>query len=138
MVAAARSTRQGASFAGGADIDLLGRGYAVATNTLDTFQTACNPVLSAEAALMTREHFVEPYGVPEFTIGDGGSGGAIQQLAIAHNYPGCSTRCRRACRSPTPISIAGGVTDCGLLVNYYDTEFGARSPTSRSRRSTGK
>jgi hypothetical protein len=31
---------QGSSFTGGADTDLLGRGYAVATNTLDTLQTA--------------------------------------------------------------------------------------------------
>src|SRR4029453_545205 len=73
---------------GGVDEDLMDRGYAVATNTLDTFQTICNPTVSAEAALMTREHFVETYGVPDFTIGDGGSGGAIQQLLIAQNQPG--------------------------------------------------
>ena len=91
----------GPSFTGGADADLLGRGYAVATNTLDTLQTACNPVLSAEAALMTREHFVEQYGVPAFTIGDGGSGGAIQQFADRAQLPGISRRDRRR-RCPFP------------------------------------
>jgi hypothetical protein len=110
---------QGSSFTGTADTTLLGQGYAVATNTLDTFQTACNPVLSAEAALMTREHFVESYGVPEFTIGDGGSGGAIQQLAIAHNYPGLLDALSPSVPFPDAISIAPGVTDCGLLVAYY-------------------
>ena len=116
---------QGSSFVGNADIDLLGHGYAVATNTLDTFQTACNDMLSAETALMTREHFVEQYGVPQFTIGDGGSGGAIQQLMIAHRYPGILDALSPSVPFPDAISIAGGVTDCGLLVNYYGTEFGA-------------
>jgi hypothetical protein len=116
---------QGSSFTGSADADLLGRGYAVATNTLDTFQTACNPVLSAEAALMTREHFIEAYGVPRFTIGDGGSGGAIQQLAVAYNYPGILDAISAAVPFPDALSIAGGVTDCGLLVHYYASEPGA-------------
>ncbi len=116
---------QGSSFIGGADTDLLGSGYAVATNTLDTLQTTCNTVLSAEAALMTREHFVEAYGVPKFTIGDGGSGGAIQQLTIAHAYPGILDGLSPSLPFPDSTSIAAGVTDCGLLVHYYKTATGA-------------
>jgi hypothetical protein len=119
------SYSQGAPLGAGIDTDLLGRGYALATNTLDTFQTACNPVLSAEAALMTREHFVEHFGVPEFTIGDGGSGGAIQQLAIAHNYPGLLDALSPSVAFPDALSIAGGVTDCGLLLQYYTTDSGS-------------
>jgi len=104
---------------GGFDTDLLSRGYAVATNTLDTLQTACNPTLSAEAAMMTREHFVEHFGVPAFTIGDGGSGGAIQQLVIANTYPGLLDALAPSLPFPDAISIAGGVTDCGLLQDYF-------------------
>jgi hypothetical protein len=115
---------QGSSFVGGADASLLGQGYAIATNTLDTFQTACNPVLSAEAALMTREHFVEKFGLPRFTIGDGGSGGAIQQLALAYNYPGILDAVSASVPFPDAVSIAAGVTDCGLLVHYYSTDAG--------------
>ena len=74
---------------------------------------------------MTREHFVEHYGVPEFTIGDGGSGGAIQQLLIGHNYPGLLDAISASVPFPDASSIAGGVTDCGLLVHYYGTPFGA-------------
>ena len=70
------------------DPALLQKGYAVVTSTLNTYQSVCNEVLSAEVALMTKEHFIETYGVPDFTIGEGGSGGAIQQLQIAQNYPG--------------------------------------------------
>src|SRR5690606_30999202 len=52
--------------AGGAylDLDLLRRGYAQATNTLNTFQVSCNDVLAAETALMTKERFAEAYGPP--------------------------------------------------------------------------
>jgi hypothetical protein len=110
---------------GDGDTELLRHGYAVATNTLDTFQTACNATLSAEAMMMTREHFVERYGVPEFTIGDGGSGGAIQQLLIAHSYPGLLDALSPSVPFPDAISISGGVTDCGLLLAYYASERGA-------------
>jgi Tannase-like family of unknown function (DUF6351) len=111
---------------GGVDEDLMDRGYAVATNTLDTFQTICNPTVSAEAALMTREHFVETYGVPDFTIGDGGSGGAIQQLLIAQNQPGLLDGLSPAAPFPDALSIAAGVSDCGLLVHYYGTPEGSQ------------
>ncbi len=118
------SYSQGSPLGAGIDIDLIGRGYALATNTLDTFQSNCNATLSAEAALMTREHFVENYGVPEYTIGDGGSGGAIQQLLIAHNYPGLLDALSPSVPFPDAISISGGVSDCGLLQEFYGTEFG--------------
>lgn len=116
---------QGFDLGTSVDADLLSRGYALATNTLDTFQTICNPMVSAEAALMTREQFIESYGVPEFTIGDGGSGGAIQQLAIAQNQPGLLDALSPAAPFPDALSIAPGVSDCGLLEAYYRTPAGA-------------
>jgi hypothetical protein len=116
---------QGFDLGSGVDAALIARGYAMATNTLDTFQTICNPMVSAEAALMTRERFVEEFGVPEFTIGDGGSGGAIQQLLIAQNQPGLLDALSPAAPFPDALSIAAGVSDCGLLVQYYETPDGA-------------
>ena len=107
------------------DESLLSRGYAVATNTLDTFQVHCNDVLSAEAAAMTKEHFVERYGVPGHTIGEGGSGGAIQQFLIAQNYPGILDASVIGAPFPDAMSMAPGVTDCGLLDAYYDTPEGS-------------
>ncbi len=117
---------QGFDLGSGVDADLLSRGYALATNTLDTFQTICNPMVSAEAALMTRERFIESYGVPEFTIGDGGSGGAIQQLLIAQNQPGLLDALSPAAPFPDALSISPGVSDCRLLVGYYGTPSGRR------------
>ena len=47
-----------------------------------------NDVLSAEGLMMLKEHFIERYGVPRWVMGYGGSGGAVQQMLIAQNYPG--------------------------------------------------
>jgi len=107
------------------DESLLSRGYAVATNTLNTFQVHCNDVVSAEAASMTKEHFVEAYGVPRHTIGEGGSGGAIQQFLISQNYPGILDASVIGAPFPDAMSMAPGVTDCGLLLDYYRSPAGS-------------
>lgn len=68
---------------------MLGKGYAVVSSTLNVnSQGGCNDVVSAETAMMVKEHFIEQYGVPVYTIGNGASGGAMQQLLIAGAYPG--------------------------------------------------
>jgi hypothetical protein len=103
---------------------LLNRGYAVITSTLNTFQAMCNPTLSAEVTARLREHFIEHYGVPRFVIGDGGSGGSIQQLAIAYNYPGLLDGITPWLPFPDAMSISPGVTDCGLLVDYRSSPAG--------------
>ena len=107
------------------DLDLLRQGYAQASNTLNTFQVQCNDVLSAEAALMTKERFSEAFGMPTHTVGEGGSGGAIQQLLLAQNYPGIIDAVVAAVPFPDALSIAPGVTDCGLLQNFYASPAGA-------------
>ena len=104
---------------------LLSKGYAVATATFNTYQVQCNTVLSAETTMMVKERFAEAYGVPEFTIGDGGSGGAIQQLGIAQNYPGLLDAVAPTVPFPDAISIAPGVTDCGLLGDFFSSDAGS-------------
>ena len=74
---------------GGVDDDVqLRMGYAVASNSLNVLWNDCGSVVSAETMAMTKEHFIEAYGVPAFTIGWGTSGGSTQQHEIAENYPG--------------------------------------------------
>ncbi len=101
------------------DDSLLKQGYAVATANFNTFQTSCNDVLSAETAMMVKEHVAETIGAPRFTIGAGASGGAIQQLMIAQNYPGILDALSPVIPFPDAISIAPGVSDCGLLAHFY-------------------
>jgi hypothetical protein len=74
---------------GGVDDDVqLRMGYAVASNSLNVQGNNCSDVSTAETMAMTKEHFIETYGLPAFTIGWGSSGGSTQQHAIAENYPG--------------------------------------------------
>jgi hypothetical protein len=103
------------------DDGLLSKGYAVATANLNTFQTSCNDVLSAETTMMVKEHVAETLGKPKFTIGAGASGGAIQQLMIGQNYPGLLDALSPVIPFPDAISTAPGVSDCGLLKHFYDT-----------------
>ncbi len=117
---------QGFLLLGRAPEELIAAGYATATGTLNTFQVMCNDVLSAETALMVKEHFSEVYGPPVFTIGSGGSGGAIQQYLIAYNYPGILDAVGATMPFPDALSIAPGVVDCVLLNAYYQTEAGAQ------------
>jgi hypothetical protein len=75
-------------------------------------------VLSAEAALMTREHFVERYGVP---VHDRRRriGRCDPATVDRSQLPGLLDAISASVPLPRRASIAGGVTDCGLLVHYY-------------------
>ena len=66
----------------------LNQGYGVASASLNTFGNNCNDLLSSETIMMVKERFIENYGVPLFTIGTGGSGGAYQSNQTGDNYPG--------------------------------------------------
>jgi hypothetical protein len=79
---------QGTSTGGVLDDQFLSLGYAVASSTLNVLDNNCSTIISAEAAMMVKEHFIDTYGPVRFTIGWGGSGGAIQQYEIADSYPG--------------------------------------------------
>ncbi len=97
----------------------LSLGFAVAFGTRNTLGTGCDDVISAETVMMVKERFIEQYGVPKFTIGSGGSGGAIQQHLIAHNYPGLLDALTPGISYPDIASVVVDVLDCGILSNYF-------------------
>ena len=99
--------------------ELLAAGYATATATFNTFQVMCNNVLSAETTMMVKEHFAETVGVPDLTIGQGGSGGAIQQYFIIQNYPGILDAASVSAPFPDAVTIAADVLDCALLARVF-------------------
>jgi hypothetical protein len=66
----------------------LGLGFAVGTSSLNTYANSCSDVISAEALMMTKEIIVERWGPIQYTIGDGGSAGTMQQHMISGAYPG--------------------------------------------------
>ena len=117
---------QGTSTGGVLDDQFLSLGYAVASSTLNVLDNNCSTIISAEAAMMVKEHFIDTYGPVRFTIGWGGSGGAIQQYEIADSYPGILDGIIPGVSFPDPLTTAGPVTDCRLL----DTFFGGANGLS--------
>jgi Tannase-like family of unknown function (DUF6351) len=97
----------------------LSRGFAFAISTQNVMGQHCNDALSGEALMMIKEHFIERYGVPVWTVGIGGSGGAIQQLLIGQNYPGLLDGLMPSLTFPDSISLRSGVADCRLFLTYY-------------------
>ncbi len=99
---------------------MLSRGYAVASSTLNVnAQGGCNDVLSAETAMMVKEHFIERYGEPLYTIGNGGSGGAMQQLLIAGAYPGILDGLLPSNTFPDAVSYMTDSQECASLLRNY-------------------
>ncbi|WP_312868293.1 DUF6351 family protein [Amycolatopsis pithecellobii] len=105
---------------GGVINDLfLSRGYAVASSSLNVLDNNCSTVLSAEAAMMVKEHFIETYGPVAHTIGWGVSGGSIQQYSIANAYPGIIDGIIPGLSFPDPLGILEAGADCGLLTRFF-------------------
>lgn len=110
---------QGADTGGVLSDLFLSQGYGVASSSLNVLDNNCGPVLSAEVAMMVKEHFAETYGPIRHTIGWGGSGGAIQQYAIADAYPGILDGIVPGISYPDMVTTLNPVTDCGLLNNFF-------------------
>jgi Tannase-like family of unknown function (DUF6351) len=116
--------------------DPLSLGFAVAFGTRNTLGNGCDFVVSAETMMMIKEHFIEQYGVPKFTIGSGGSGGSMQQHFIAQNYPGLLDAITPGISYPDLVTILPDVTDCGLLNHYFNANL-AQWPAVRRPPITG-
>jgi Tannase-like family of unknown function (DUF6351) len=56
----------------------LSLGFAFAHSTELFNQQHANPHLQGETLMMFKDYFIKNYGVPKWTAGTGGSGGAIQ------------------------------------------------------------
>jgi hypothetical protein len=100
--------------------DVLGLGYAVVNSTGLRTNTHYNLQLGGETALMLKEHFIEDHGVPLYTVGVGGSGGAIQQYVYAQNHPGLLDAAIPQYSYPDMVTQTIHVGDCELLEHYFD------------------
>jgi len=60
-----------------------------------------------------KEHFTESYGVPKWTLGLGGSGGAIQQYTITEMFPGLLDGLQPSISFPDSELVS--VLECRLL-----------------------
>ena len=99
----------------------LSLGYASAASSLNVFGNNCDDVISAETLMMVKEHFIEEFGPPVYTIGWGGSGGSMQQHLISQNYPGLLDGILPASSYPDITTVIPSTVDCTLLARAFDS-----------------
>jgi Tannase-like family of unknown function (DUF6351) len=97
----------------------LGEGYALFANTLQNASQNCNSVLAGEAAMMSKEHFIKTYGIPQLTVSAGASGGSYGSSQLADALPGLFDGILIAATFPDPLSIAFSGADGHLLTHYF-------------------
>jgi len=102
-----------------ADGAALSRGFMVVDNSLTDSLYNSNRILVNETLMMMKEHIVDAYGEIKYTLGNGCSGGSIQQNTVASTFPGLLDGIQPSCDYPDSITTGLEVIDCVLLVNFY-------------------
>lgn len=109
---------------------LLAQGYAIANSSGNESGVHYNMRLAEETAAQTKAHFSATYGKPVYTIGIGGSGGAVQQYMFAQNRPGLLDAGIPVQSYPDMVTQSIPISDCPLLGQYFRDEV-ARDPGSQ-------
>lgn len=104
--------------------EALRKGYAVIYSTGTRTGTHYNLQVGGETALMVKEHFIKRFGVPDYTVAIGGSGGAIQQYVYSQNHPDLLDGGVPQRSYPDMVSQVIHVGDCELLEHYMDVTDG--------------
>ncbi len=99
--------------------DVLALGYAMAASSLNVFGNNADDVLSAETTMMVKEHFIESYGVPRYTLGTGSSGGSMQLHLINQNYPGMMQGFTTRNTFADLLTFGTSLSDCALLEDAF-------------------
>ncbi|WP_345560027.1 DUF6351 family protein [Nonomuraea rosea] len=112
---------QGTLGGGALDPYPLGKGYAILHSSGTRTSTHYNLILGGETALMVKERFIEQHGLPLYTVGLGGSGGAIQQYIYGQNHGDRVIDAAIPQYSyPDMVTQTIHVGDCELLERYMD------------------
>ncbi|GAA3546024.1 DUF6351 family protein [Zobellella aerophila] len=98
----------------------LAKGYALIGSSGNVTSNHYNMWLAANTAEMVKAQFVARYGRPDYTVGIGGSGGAVQQYLIAQNKPGLLDALIPLYSYPDMITQSIWALDCELLEYYFD------------------
>ncbi|TQV78021.1 hypothetical protein FKG94_13130 [Exilibacterium tricleocarpae] len=100
-------------------------GYAVVYSTGNQTSNHYNIWLAEDTAARVKRQFVGLYGEPLYTVGIGGSGGAIQQYLFAQNKAGVLDAAIALYAYPDMVSQTIYVMDCELLEYFFDVTDGA-------------
>jgi hypothetical protein len=98
----------------------LGKGFVVASSSLNVFTQNMNTITAAEALMMLKEHVIESFGDISYTISYGPSGASMQQHIIANSYPGLLDGIQPVQSFPDAWTVENEAQDCSLLVRYFD------------------
>ncbi|TQV89632.1 DUF6351 family protein [Aliikangiella coralliicola] len=101
-------------------VDELKQGYAVIFSTGNQTANHFNIWLAEDTALRVKRQFNALYGKEDYTVGVGGSGGAIQQYLISQNNPSLLDAAIALYSYPDMITQTTYVFDCELLEYYFD------------------
>jgi hypothetical protein len=100
--------------------EVLKKGYAVIYSTGTRTNAHYNLQVGGETALMVKEHFIKRFGVPEYTVAIGGSGGGIQQYVYSQNHPDLLDAGVPQYSYPDMVTQIIHIGDCELLEYYMD------------------
>ncbi len=98
----------------------LNQGYAIAFSSGTQTSNHYDIWLSEDTALRVKEQFASRYGEPIYTIGMGGSGGAIQQYLLSQNHPGIIDAAIPLYSYPDMVTQVSYALDCELMEYYFD------------------
>src|SRR5207245_899012 len=97
-----------------ADDAALSRGFMVVDNSLTDSLYNSNRVLVAETLMVMKEHIVDTYGEIKYTVGNGCSGGSIQQNTAASIFPGLLDGIQPPCDYRDSITAGLELSNCRL------------------------
>ncbi|HZY17094.1 MAG TPA: DUF6351 family protein [Ramlibacter sp.] len=97
----------------------IGRGWAVAVNSMTDSARNSNRVLMTETVLMMKERIGDSLGPIRYTMGAGCSGGSINSNMSASIVPGLLDGITTTCTYPDSETTTLEVGDCVLLVEAY-------------------
>ena len=110
---------QGVNILTGTNLTRLGEGWGIFINTLQHPANSCNGNVAGEATMMGKEHFIETFGVPIYTLSTGGSGGAITSEGVGDAFPGLFDGILISAAFPDTLSIPMSGADGHLLAHYF-------------------
>ena len=99
----------------------LSKGFLVAFNSMTDSLFNSNRTLMTETLMMMKEKIIDSFGEATYVMGDGCSGGSINQLTAASIFPGLLDGIQPTCTFPDSETTGIEVADCLQLVHAYSS-----------------
>ncbi len=111
--------------------DELAAGYAVAHSSGNRSTNSYDALRAEDVLLRVKRQFIARYGEPRYTVGIGGSGGAISQYLIGQNNPQALDAAITQYSYPDMLTQSISIVDCDMLEHYFEVSD-RHNPTWRN------